>query len=130
MRKSMGFSLIESLVALVVLSIVISLLSEWVSNAQRASVRVNQQLKLEDTLEQAIAYLESVEFKKQREGSFQIQEIVIRWRSTILRQSKNEYYRRQPAWNVVLFNVDLSFYIDNREVASVTTAMTKQWLEQ
>lgn len=125
--KYKGFSLIEALVALVILAISIGVLTTWLNTAQGASQRVNENLLVESVLEQSIGVLDAISFESTRSGEFYIQDLRVVWDANPIKNSHDEPFIRQPEWMVMLFSVDLVFYIDNRRITKVNTKLVKQW---
>lgn len=123
-----GFSLLEALIAIVITALVISSISQWLSTAINTSKSVENTIKVEEVYLQALSHLELIDMKSQREGSLFIQDIEVRWQATAVRESQNEFFVRQPNFNVVLFDIRLSFFVGEQRIKDVNTKLVKQWL--
>ncbi|GLR70872.1 type II secretion system protein [Agaribacter marinus] len=126
-RCQRGFTLIEAIVALVVLSISIGVLSEWLGSAQVASEKIQKNLMLEQIFDETIAHLQNTSFENEQDGEIYIGEMRVLWQATPLKNSQDEPFVRQPEWEVVLFKVELQFYYKAELVAELDTKLVKQW---
>lgn len=126
-RKNSGFTLIESLVALVILSTAFAFVWEWFGTAVITSEKIESAVELPLIYEQAHDQLELMDFQLNREGSFNIGRYTINWEAKELRSNLTEAHRKSPAWIVALFNVSMEFKIEDRLIVSVDTKLVKQW---
>lgn len=128
MFKHKGFTLLESMVALVILTTVFVTVWQWYGTATITTTKVEQWLKLPLVYEQSLEKLRLESLQKNRDGSFQIEGVTVNWRATEHRISTEEFYRKQPQWIVTLFDVQLSFVTENgKPITEVSTKMVKQW---
>lgn len=126
-RKNSGFTLIESLVALVILSTAFAFVWEWFGTAVITSEKIESAVELPLIYEQAHDQLELMDFQLKREGSFNVGRYTINWEATELRSNLTEAHRKSPAWIVALFDVAIEFKIEDRLIANVETKLVKQW---
>ncbi|MBD1389802.1 prepilin-type N-terminal cleavage/methylation domain-containing protein [Neiella sp. HB171785] len=124
---SRGFSLIEAMVALVVLSLVFTAIWNWMGVAANSTQRIEQTLAMPELFEQFIAHMELENLQTTREGEFDIGDYRLVWQATEARRSDQEYYRRQPFWLVVLFDVNVEVSQADRVVARFDTQIVRYW---
>ena len=125
--KESGFTLIESLVALVVLSTAFAFVREWFGTAVITSAKIEAAVELPLIYDQAQDQLELLDFNANNEGSFELGQFIIHWEAKQVRSNLSEAHRKSPAWNVALFDVHLTFDKGNKRVADVSTKLVKQW---
>ena len=122
-----GFSLVEAIVALVVLSLVFTATWGWFGTATTSTKRIEQALALPDVFSQFIVRIELEDLQSLQSGSYQIGQYEVVWQASVDRQSDKELYRRQPAWIVALFNINVSIFADGNIVSEFQTKALKQW---
>ncbi|WP_102798343.1 prepilin-type N-terminal cleavage/methylation domain-containing protein [Bowmanella denitrificans] len=125
--NSKGFSLLEALVALVVLSLVFSAVWGWFGSAATATSRIQHALALPGVFQQFTHYLELEDMQASRAGIYQIGDYVVDWQAIPLRQSNQERYRRQPAWIVTLFEIQAEVKYQDQSLSRMSTRIVKQW---
>lgn len=125
--RNSGFTLIESLVALVILSTAFAFVWEWFGTAVITSEKIETAVELPLIYEQALDHLELMDFENSKEGSFNVGRYTVNWEANELRSNLTEAHRKSPAWIVTLFDVAMEFKIEDRLVASVDTKLVKQW---
>lgn len=125
-----GFTLIEALVALIILSVVIANVAQWIGTAQTTTVKIEQAHELPELFAQALQQVRKENLEKIRAGEYQLQNYTITWQATPLQQSESLLYRRQPLWNVTLFEVEFVFFKQGLQVATTRTKILGQWLSE
>jgi prepilin-type N-terminal cleavage/methylation domain-containing protein len=125
-RKS-GFSLMESLVALVILSIIFTAVWEWFGVAINSTKKIERAVAFPEVFELFVNRLNAEALKNSREGRYRIGDYEVEWQATPVRQSNTEFFNRQPSWEVVLFEVDAKVFHKGVEVTSFTTQQTDFW---
>lgn len=125
--KSGGFSLVEAIVALVVLSLVFTAVWGWFGTALTSTDRIEQALSLPEVYSQSMVYIELEPLEERRSGEIQVGEYLVNWQASPERSSDKESYRRQPAWIVTLFKVQGQIHFQGREISSFTTKVIRQW---
>jgi len=124
---SKGFSLVEAIVALVVLSLVFTSVWGWFGTAATSTTRIEQALSLPEVFSQFVVHLELEPLKDTQQGVFSISGYEVSWRAQVNKQSDQETYRRQPAWIVILFDIQAEVRRDGKYVSTFETKTVKQW---
>jgi len=127
MRKQTGFTLIEALVALVILSATFAAVWGWFGTVATNTPKIERALRLSLLFDEFIQYLALESLQQTREGEFVIDGYHIAWKADIARSSDNEYYRRQPDWIVVLFNVNATVSLNNEVIETFSTQSVRYW---
>ncbi len=122
-----GFTLLESLVALVILSLVFSGLWGWFGTAAQSTTRIEEAMMLPKVYEQYLDHMALESLKEKRTGELEIDKFNINWSVTPNRVSNREIYRRQRERIVTLFDVDIRIMRQQRLVAEVSTQLVRQW---
>ncbi|GGD57582.1 hypothetical protein GCM10011357_11240 [Lacimicrobium alkaliphilum] len=122
-----GFSLVEAMVALVILALTFTAVWGWFGTAVTSTQRIQQAVSLPEVFSQFAVQLELEPLQQQRAGVFQIDTYEIEWQASVNRQSTNELLRRQPEWIVTLFDVQAQVISAGRPVTSFETKIVKQW---
>lgn len=128
MNKLRGFTLLEALVALVILSGVFAMVWGWFNTAAQSTTRIERAIAMPVVFDRFMERLSLENLENKRAGSFTIDDFRIEWKLSVVRQSTDEAYRRQPSWVVTLFRVDASvFNQSGDEVTSFNTQYTAFW---
>lgn len=130
LNKQIGFTLMEALVALVILSVVFSAVWSWFNTAVLSTEKIEQKIALPRVFDQFIDHLSLVSLRQSQEGEVLIDGYVLKWQATPSRQSVNEYYERLTAWHLVLFNVTVDVYKSNEKLTSWQTKQTAYWRKE
>lgn len=125
--KHKGFTLLESLVALVILSTAFAFVWEWFGTAVITSGKIETAVELPIIYDQAQAHLSSIDLHEVSEGSFKVNNYLVKWKAQQVRSSITEPYRKSPAWIVGLFDVELIFKKNQKVITSTKTQIVKQW---
>ena len=105
--RQKGFTLIESLVALVILSTVFAVTWQWFGVAAIATTKIERTLLLPDAFDALAAHLKDQGLRESRSGTFVYKGLTLSWKADVKRTSTEEYLRRQPAWIVTLFDIQV-----------------------
>ena len=122
-----GFSLVEAIVALVVLSLVFTSVWGWFGTAATSTKRIEQALSLPQVFSQFVVHLELEPLKDTQQGVFDISDYEVSWRAQVIKQSDQQNYRRQAAWIVTLFDIQADVRRDGKFVSTFATKIVKQW---
>lgn len=125
--NSRGFTLVEAMVALVVLALVFSAVWGWFGSAVSATDKIQRAMGLPEVFVQFRQHIELEDLQQQRSGTYQIGDYSVAWQATVARQSDQEPIRRQPAWIVALFDVSASISRNGAPVSEFSTQVIKQW---
>lgn len=122
-----GFSLLEAIVALVVLSLVFTSVWGWFGTAATSTQRIEQALSLPQVFSQFVVHLELEPLENEQQGVFSISGYEVIWNAQVIKQSDQEEHRRQSAWIVTLFTIQAEVRRDGRFVSTFETKTVKQW---
>jgi hypothetical protein len=125
--SSAGFSLVEAIVALVILSLVFTAIWGWFGTALTSTTRIEQALSLPEVFTQSMVNIELEPLQKKLNGETQVGDYLVRWSATPEKDSTQEHYWRQPAWVVTLFKIQGQVIHKDREITSFTTKVVRQW---
>lgn len=126
-KTESGFSLIEAIVALVILSLVFTAVWGWFATATTSTRRIEQALSLPEVFSQFIVNLELEDLQSHQSGRYQIGQYEVDWQASIVRRSDQEKYRRQSAWIVTLFYINGVIVENGQQVSSFNTKTLQQW---
>lgn len=124
--KQAGFSLIEAIVALVILSLVFTAVWGWFGSAITSSAKIENAVALPRVFSQFTLQLELEDLASKNNGEYVIGDYQVQWQASVIKSSVNEAYRRQPVWIVTLYQVSASIWLKGREVDSVNTQIVQQ----
>jgi len=127
LNSSRGFSLIEAIVALVILSIVFTTVWGWFGTAVVSTERIRSTVGLPAAVNEFINRIELEDLSKVQQGEMAIDEYVIQWQSSITKRSDEATYRRQPAWVVGLFQINADIFLNDVLVTSIETQTVRYW---
>lgn len=127
MNRSSGFTILEALIALVILSSTFAVVWEWFGTSIQATRKIEHAMAMPETISQFLIYLELESLEETHHGSVEIGRYTVTWDANPIRQNNQEPQRRQPAWIVTLFTVDVSVYTDGKLVEQFKTKTYRQW---
>lgn len=127
LKTDKGFSLVEAIVALVVLSLVFSAVWGWFGTAATSTSSIERALGLPEVFSQFRVRLELETLRDTSNGEYQIGQYQVRWQAKENRNSKQETYRRQPAWIVSLYEVEGQISRGGKTIDTFTTQLVQQW---
>lgn len=127
LKANKGFSLVEAIVALVILSLVFTITWGWFNTATLSTKRIEQALALPEVFSQFIVHLELEDLQQRKSGRYTIGHYEVEWQANISRRSDQESYRRQRAWIVSLFNIKAVIFNEGKQVSAFETKILKQW---
>lgn len=122
-----GFTLLESLIALVILAGTFSVVWEWFNTAVVTTEKINRAVAMPTVFDQFKAYLQLENLSNTREGTFNFEDYSVSWTAKINRQNTSEAFVRQAKWNVVLFDISATVYKQGAEVTQFSTQHTSFW---
>ena len=125
-KTERGFSLVEAIVALVVLSLVFSAVWGWFGTAATSTSRIERALALPEVFSQFTVHIELESLRDTTNGVYDIGEYQVQWHVEEIKNSKQEAYRRQPAWIVSLYKVDAQITHQGKEVSVFSTQFVQQ----
>jgi prepilin-type N-terminal cleavage/methylation domain-containing protein len=122
-----GFSLLEAIVALVVLSLVFTSVWQWFGTASQSTQRIEQAIALPGVLSQMSVLLDMEPLDVNRQGVFLINGFAVSWEAIPIQSSDDFELRKQPAWIVTLFAVNVSISKKQKVVSTFTTKAIRQY---
>jgi len=128
-KTESGFSLIEAIVALVILSLVFTAVWGWFATATNSTKRIEQALSLPEVFSQFVVNLELEDLEVHQSGGYNIGQYYVEWQANIERRSDQEVYRRQPAWIVSLFDINAVILENGQQVTTFNTKAIQQWTD-
>ena len=124
-----GFSLIEAIVSLVILSIVFTTVWGWFGTAVVSTERIRSTIGLPETVNEFLRRIELEDLSQIQSGDMEIGEYTVQWRAEVARRSDESSYRRQPAWVIALFNVDAKIYLNQKLITTMETQSVRYWAD-
>jgi prepilin-type N-terminal cleavage/methylation domain-containing protein len=125
-RSNDGFSLVEAIVALVVLSLVFTAVWGWFGTAANSTGKIERAIALPAVFSQFVVNIELESLVDRTDGTYAVGDFEVEWRASIDRQSTSEPVRRQPAWIVTLYQIDANVNRSGRAVTSFSTKIVQQ----
>jgi prepilin-type N-terminal cleavage/methylation domain-containing protein len=126
-KAERGFSLVEAIVALVVLSLVYSAVWGWFGTAARSTSRIERALALPEVFSQFTVHLELESLRDTTNGVYAIGEYQVQWQAVEQKTSSQQDYRRQPAWIVALYSIEAQVTRQGQAVSAFNTQLVQQW---
>lgn len=106
MGKTKGFTLLEAIVAMVIISVLSMSLYGWLNVSYVSSTRAVNTLEKSDVLKSAQAFMQAVNPMEQPKGVYQIGDYFIRWSSEPITNVTPAYVNSRPSlFDVALFEV-------------------------
>ena len=124
-RQQFGFSLIEAVVALVILSGIAVAVLSWTDNALRQSEKIRDRDRINLTAENFLAELDSTSLSTANSGRSDYGEYSVFWKARIIDSSKGILTNGVPShWTVALFHIDFDVTKDSQKLATFVTRKT------
>lgn len=127
MNRVKGFSLVEAIVALVILAVIFSAVWEWFGVAVSSTKKIERAIAYPEVFELFTNRMQHTSLEKQRQGTFTFGEFKVRWQATPKRLSSSEIINRQPDWEVGLFDIQAQIIHQGDEVAKFSTQQASYW---
>jgi prepilin-type N-terminal cleavage/methylation domain-containing protein len=125
--RNTGFTIIEAIVALVILSVTFSAIWGWFDIASKSTERLDQAIGLPFVVDEFIRQIELEDLRRQKAGNIVIGEYVVEWQSKLDKRSDNASFRKQYAWIVALFKIDAVVFYEGKVAHEITTYSVRQW---
>ena len=120
--RELGFSLVEAVVALVILSGAAVAVLGWADNAFRQSERIQDRDEINLAAANFLAELDTMSLSTANRGRFDYGEYSVLWSSKIIDSSRGILTNGVPSkWIVALFHVDIEVTRDSEKLAAFTT---------
>ena len=127
MGKQSGFSLLEALIALVILATTFTVVWEWFGTSIQATRKIEHAMAMPETVSQFLVYLELESLQQEKQGTVRVGQYRVDWQAVPIRKSNEEPQRRQYAWVVTLFSVSASIYHSGQLIDEIETKVYRQW---
>ncbi len=125
--KKNGFTLIETLVALIILTGAFAVVWNWFGTSTIATNKIERAIKVNAVFDGFMERLALEPLANKRSGSYTIDDYQVRWQASVERSSTDEAFRRQPSWVATLFNIRLTIEYEGQSVAELNTKYYAQW---
>ena len=125
--RQSGFTLLEALVALVILATTFTAVWEWFGTSIQATRKIEHALAMPETVSQFLIHLDMESLQEDVQGTVNIGRYQVEWTAQPDRTNTQEQSRRQPAWVVTLFSVSASVYQDGQLIEKFETKVFRQW---
>jgi prepilin-type N-terminal cleavage/methylation domain-containing protein len=130
MNQVRGFSLVEAMVALVILSIIFAAVWEWFGVAVSSTKKIERAIAYPEVFELFTNRMQHTSLETQRDGTFTFGEFEVRWQAAPKRLSSSEIINRQRSWEVGLFNIRAQIIHQGVEVAQFSTQQVSYWQDE
>ena len=95
MGEEEGFTLIETLAALVVLSLVFTSVWAWFGTSVQSTARIEEAMALPQAFEEYMDYMSLETLQEITSGETEIDDFMFKWQASVGRRSDEEFFRRQ-----------------------------------
>jgi prepilin-type N-terminal cleavage/methylation domain-containing protein len=128
-RHSRGFSLVEAIVALVVLSLVFTAVWGWFGVAATSTTRIERALALPEVFSQFVVRIELESLDETTSGTYNIGDYQVAWQAVAEKSSDKQAYRKQPAWIVTLYSIEAQISRQGMAVSAFSTKLVQQSID-
>ena len=119
--------MIETLAALVVLSLVFTSVWSWFGTTAQSTMRIEETMALPQAFDEYMEYMSLESLQEITVGETEIDEFKFKWQASVNRQSDKEFFRRQRSRVVTLFDLDVEIIKQRRVVADISTQIVREW---
>ena len=127
MIKSTGFTLLEVLVAMVILSITATSVWQIFGLVSKTSSAIEGKYSQIMIYQHVKNHLKLISFEHQRRGEIEYLDYNIQWQAEEIRSSLDENFRRQPEWVVTYFAVNVNIYKNDNLLNAYVINEVKMW---
>ncbi len=127
MKSNHGFTLLEAIVALTILSMGLMAAFGWFSQDIRHLIRINDLALEEVVTEEVLSRLELEDFTYRRSGRYQLADYTIDWQATAIEPPKAGMTPMggQSLYDIALYNIELELVYKGRLISTPTTRITQ-----
>lgn len=129
-KTNLGYSLIEVLVALVILSMIFISTWEWFSAATLTSKKLAQQFSLNYVISQFFVEIKKVDLAAKDSGVVKIDNYRFVWVSSTEKRSDEQSYRKQIFWVSALSKLIVTIELEGRTIFEFETYIYHNWLDK
>jgi prepilin-type N-terminal cleavage/methylation domain-containing protein len=126
---SRGFSLVEAIVALVVLSLVFTAVWGWFGAAATSTTRIERALALPEVFSQFVVRIELESLDETTSGTYNIGDYQVAWQAVAEKSSDKQAYNKQPAWIVTLYTIEAQISRQGAAVSAFSTKLVQQSID-
>ncbi len=121
-----GFTLLEAVVALVIISVSGMAIFEWLNSTLSNVEKVQQNQQQNQAIRNALAYMETVNPMLETSGKEELQPYLLSWKATLLEPIKEGSLRfgGKGLYDFGLYQVDLEITDNNQLVTEITLRKT------
>ena len=127
MHFSRGFTLVEALVAIVIISSIFTTVWTWFGSATLTTRKIENAVEIPFVIDQFLEYLDRQQLQNTSSGEYLYQDYKIVWNASVERMSTDEFFRRQLAWQEALYKVNVTLYKNNELLLKTETKKYEQW---
>lgn len=118
--KVRGFTLLEAIVAMVIISILSMSLYSWLNVSYVSSIRAAESLAKSDILLSAKAFMQTVNPMKQPQGTHRVGEYFIKWDSKPITDVTPAYVdSRRSLFDIALYRVEIDLFKGSSELEGI-----------
>ena len=127
MSSNRGFTLLEAIVALTILSMGLMAAFSWFNQGILHLIRINDLALEEVVTEEVLSRLELEDFTHKGSGSYQLEDYIINWQATPMEPTKEGVSAMggRSLYDISLYNIELELSYKGRLISTPTTRITQ-----
>ncbi len=127
MSSNRGFTLLEAIVALTILSMGLMAAFSWFNQGILHLIRINDLALEEVVTEEVLSRLELEDFAYKGSGSYQLEDYIINWQATPMEPTKEGVSAMggRSLYDISLYNIELELSYKGRLISTPTTRITQ-----
>ena len=126
-KHQQGFTLLEAIVAMVIVSVISMSLYAWLNTSYKGAFRAIDVNAQTDVLKSARQYMETVNPMLQPEGSIDIGDYQLQWQSRAITPIRASYSgSAKGLYDIALYDVDITLHKKSRRGTASDTAVFEQ----
>ncbi len=127
MSSNRGFTLLEAIVALTILSMGLMAAFSWFNQGILHLIRINDLALEEVVTEEVLSRLELEDFAYKGSGSYQLEDYIINWQATPMEPTKAGISPMggRSLYDIALYNIELELVYRGRLISTPTTRITQ-----
>ena len=127
MSSNRGFTLLEAIVALTILSMGLMAAFSWFNQGILHLIWINDLALEEVVTEEVLSRLELEDFTHKGSGSYQLEDYIISWQATPMEPTKEGVSAMggRSLYDISLYNIELELSYKGRLISTPTTRITQ-----